>query len=144
MIAATTKVGSSRDTAGLAEGRRQPHPGWPHPGWLGPGVQPGGGAQVGGGAQIGGGAQVGCGAHSGGAAGAVHPGRGGRWLIGRRSSSDVNVVATSYGATLPGESPPGPKIDGNLASAGGSPDSFDASRLIADFFVAHLRVGQGG
>ena len=30
------------------------------------------------------------------------------------------------------------------ASAGGSPDSFDASRLIADFFVAHPRVAAGG
>jgi polyhydroxybutyrate depolymerase len=32
-----------------------------------------------------------------------------------------------------------PKVSGALASAGGSPDSFDAARLIADFFVAHPR-----
>jgi hypothetical protein len=36
-----------------------------------------------------------------------------------------------------------PKVSGALASAGGSPDSFDASRLIADFFVAHPRVAAG-
>jgi polyhydroxybutyrate depolymerase len=33
-----------------------------------------------------------------------------------------------------------PVVSGALASAGGSPDSFDASRLIADFFVAHPRA----
>jgi polyhydroxybutyrate depolymerase len=37
-----------------------------------------------------------------------------------------------------------PSVSGALASAGGSPDSFDASRLIADFFVAHPRVAAGG
>ena len=31
-----------------------------------------------------------------------------------------------------------------LASAGGSADSFDAARLIADFFVAHPMVAAGG
>jgi polyhydroxybutyrate depolymerase len=36
-----------------------------------------------------------------------------------------------------------PKVSGALASAGGSPDSFDASRLIADFFVAHPRAAAG-
>jgi polyhydroxybutyrate depolymerase len=36
-----------------------------------------------------------------------------------------------------------PKVDGALASAGGSPDSFDASRVIADFFVAHPRAAGG-
>jgi polyhydroxybutyrate depolymerase len=33
-----------------------------------------------------------------------------------------------------------PRVSGALASTGGSPDSFDASRLIADFFVAHPRA----
>jgi polyhydroxybutyrate depolymerase len=33
-----------------------------------------------------------------------------------------------------------PKVSGAAASQGGSPDSFDAARLIADFFVAHPRV----
>ncbi|HEX7590661.1 MAG TPA: PHB depolymerase family esterase [Candidatus Limnocylindrales bacterium] len=33
-----------------------------------------------------------------------------------------------------------PKLSGAAASQGGSPDSFDAARLIADFFVAHPRV----
>jgi polyhydroxybutyrate depolymerase len=33
-----------------------------------------------------------------------------------------------------------PKISGAAASQGGSPDSFDAARLIADFFVAHPKV----
>jgi polyhydroxybutyrate depolymerase len=33
-----------------------------------------------------------------------------------------------------------PRVSGALASVGGSPDSFDASRLIADFFVAHPRA----
>lgn len=33
-----------------------------------------------------------------------------------------------------------PRVSGTLASVGGSPDSFDASRLIADFFVAHPRA----
>jgi polyhydroxybutyrate depolymerase len=37
-----------------------------------------------------------------------------------------------------------PSVSGALASAGGSADSFDASRLIADFFVAHPRVAAGG
>jgi polyhydroxybutyrate depolymerase len=37
-----------------------------------------------------------------------------------------------------------PRVSGLLASEGGSPDSFDASRLIADFFVAHPRAGAGG
>jgi polyhydroxybutyrate depolymerase len=37
-----------------------------------------------------------------------------------------------------------PKVSGALASASGSPDSFDASRLIADFFAAHPRVARGG
>jgi len=37
-----------------------------------------------------------------------------------------------------------PAVSGGLASAGGSPDSFDASRLIADFFAAHPRVASGG
>jgi polyhydroxybutyrate depolymerase len=36
-----------------------------------------------------------------------------------------------------------PKVDGALASAGGSPDSFDASRVIADFFAAHPRAAGG-
>jgi polyhydroxybutyrate depolymerase len=36
-----------------------------------------------------------------------------------------------------------PRVSGALASAGGTPDSFDASRLIADFFVAHPRVPGG-
>jgi polyhydroxybutyrate depolymerase len=36
-----------------------------------------------------------------------------------------------------------PRASGVLASAGGSPDSFDASSLIADFFVAHPRVVAG-
>ena len=36
-----------------------------------------------------------------------------------------------------------PRVDGALASAGGSPDSFDASRVIADFFVAHPKVAVG-
>jgi polyhydroxybutyrate depolymerase len=36
-----------------------------------------------------------------------------------------------------------PWVSGRLASAGGSPDSFDASRLIADFFVAHPRAPAG-
>jgi polyhydroxybutyrate depolymerase len=33
-----------------------------------------------------------------------------------------------------------PKVDGATAAQGGSPDSFDAARLIADFFAAHPRV----
>jgi polyhydroxybutyrate depolymerase len=36
-----------------------------------------------------------------------------------------------------------PNVSGALATAGGSPDSFDAARLIADFFVAHPRVAAG-
>ena len=37
-----------------------------------------------------------------------------------------------------------PTVSGTLASGGGWADSFDASRLIADFFVAHPRVVPGG
>ncbi|HEX7490818.1 MAG TPA: PHB depolymerase family esterase [Candidatus Limnocylindrales bacterium] len=33
-----------------------------------------------------------------------------------------------------------PKVTGATAALGGSPDSFDAARLIADFFAAHPRV----
>jgi polyhydroxybutyrate depolymerase len=36
-----------------------------------------------------------------------------------------------------------PRTSGVLASAGGPPDSFDASRLIADFFAAHPRAAAG-
>jgi polyhydroxybutyrate depolymerase len=36
-----------------------------------------------------------------------------------------------------------PRVSGALASAGGSPDSFDAARIIADFFVAHPRAAGG-
>jgi hypothetical protein len=95
MIAATTKVGSSRDAPGLAEGHPEPQagrpqpgvhpgggaqPGPPHPGWLGPGwLGPGwlGPGWLGPGAHPGGGAQVGGGAQPGGATGAAHPGGAG-------------------------------------------------------------------
>jgi len=37
-----------------------------------------------------------------------------------------------------------PRVSGALASNGGLPDSFDAARLIADFFVAHPRKAAAG
>ena len=37
-----------------------------------------------------------------------------------------------------------PRVSGALASNGGLPDSFDAARLIADFFVAHPREAAAG
>ena len=54
------------------------------------------------------------------------------WACGRGSTVSMRVVTGGWHMW--------PKVSGALASAGGSPDSFDASRLIADFFVAHPRV----
>ena len=54
------------------------------------------------------------------------------WACGRGSTVSMRAVTGGWHMW--------PKVSGALASAGGSPDSFDASRLIADFFVAHPRV----
>ena len=57
------------------------------------------------------------------------------WACDRGATVSTRVV-TGGGHTWP-------SVSGALASAGGSPDSFDAARLIADFFVAHPRVAAG-
>jgi polyhydroxybutyrate depolymerase len=54
------------------------------------------------------------------------------WACAAGSTVSTRIVTGGYHQW--------PWVSGALASAGGSPDSFDASRLIADFFVAHPRI----
>jgi polyhydroxybutyrate depolymerase len=58
------------------------------------------------------------------------------WACAGGSSVSQRVVAGGWHTW--------PRVSGALASAGGSADSFDAARLIADFFVAHPMVAAGG
>jgi polyhydroxybutyrate depolymerase len=57
------------------------------------------------------------------------------WSCSKGSSVSTRIVTGGWHTW--------PKVSGALASAGGSHDSFDAARLIADFFVAHPRAPVG-
>ena len=57
------------------------------------------------------------------------------WACDRGSTVSTRVVTGGWHTW--------PNVSGALASAGGSPDSFDAARLIADFFATHPRASAG-